>query len=116
MHQHRLCLVVGGVGNGDGLRVMRLRKPCKKAVANLACGLALLVSDLPDWRQMFVQPGYAQACDSEDPESIARALCRFLEHRAEARQMGERGRQRIAAEWNYETQFRPVLEQLSQTT
>jgi hypothetical protein len=27
--------------------------------------------------------------------------------------MGERGRRRIAAEWNYETQFAPVLAHLS---
>jgi hypothetical protein len=28
------------------------------------------------------------------------------------RQMGERGRQRILEEWNYERQFSPVLERL----
>lgn len=81
----------------------------------LSCGLALLVSDLPDWRRMYVQPGYGLACDSDQPESIAEALRWFLAHREEVRQMGERGRQRIAAEWNYETQFRPVLERLNQT-
>jgi glycosyltransferase involved in cell wall biosynthesis len=81
----------------------------------LACGLALLVSDLPDWREMFVQSGYAQVCDSDEPESIARALSWFLEHRVEMRQMGGRGQQRIATDWNYERQFQPVLERLSQT-
>jgi glycosyltransferase involved in cell wall biosynthesis len=75
----------------------------------LACGLALLVADRPDWRTMFVEPGYGLACDPEDAESIAAALQWFLEHPAEMREMGERGRQRIATEWHYERQFAPVL-------
>jgi glycosyltransferase involved in cell wall biosynthesis len=79
----------------------------------LACGLALLVADRPDWRTMFVEPGYGLACDPEDAESIAAALRWFLEHPAEMRAMGERGRQRIAAQWHYERQFAPVLEQLN---
>lgn len=78
----------------------------------LACGLALLVSDLPEWRKMYVEPGYGLACDPEDPESIAKALLWFLEHPAEMRAMGERGRQRILSEWNYEREFLPVLEWL----
>ena len=75
----------------------------------LACGLALLVSDRPDWRAMFVEPGYGLACDPESADSIAAALRWFLEHPAEMREMGERGRQRILSEWNYESQFRSVL-------
>lgn len=78
----------------------------------LAYGLALLVSDLPDWRKMYVEPGYGLACDPADPESIATALRWFLEHPAEMREMGERGRRRIVEEWNYETQFAPVLNHL----
>jgi glycosyltransferase involved in cell wall biosynthesis len=79
----------------------------------LACGLALLVSDLPDWRRMFVDLGYGLACDIDDPKSIATALQWFTDHPHEMRQMGGRGRQRILAEWNYERQFEPVLEILS---
>lgn len=75
----------------------------------LACGLALLVSDLPDWRNMYVTPGYGLACDPNDPESIASALYWFAQHPGEMQAMGERGRQRIVAEWNYEAQFAPVL-------
>ena len=74
----------------------------------LAGGLALLVSDLPEWREMFVKPGYALACDPADPSSIAGALQWFLEHPGEMRAMGEAGRQRIAEEWNYDTQFKRI--------
>lgn len=79
----------------------------------LACGLPVLVSNLPDWRATYVEPGYGLACDPHDPESIAAALRWFLEHPAEMRAMGERGRQRILQEWNYERQFQPVFESLS---
>jgi len=76
----------------------------------LACGLALLVSDLPDWRTLYVDTHLALPVDPEDAGSIATALRQLLERPEELRTMGERGRQRILAEWNYEKQFRPVLE------
>jgi glycosyltransferase involved in cell wall biosynthesis len=75
----------------------------------LACGLGLLISDLPDWRRAYVEPGYGLTCNPEDPSSVAAAVVWFLEHRAETVAMGERGRQRITTEWNYETQFSPAL-------
>ena len=78
----------------------------------LACGLPLLVSQLPDWQEMFVRPGYALACNPEDPQSIAHAINWYLEHLDEMCAMGERGRQRIISEWNYENKFAPILERL----
>ena len=81
----------------------------------LACGIPLLVSELPEWKETFVAPGYALACCSSDAESIARSLRWFMEHPEETRKMGERGRQRILTDWNYETQFQPVLRRLRGT-
>jgi glycosyltransferase involved in cell wall biosynthesis len=74
----------------------------------LASGLPLLVSDLPDWRAEFVQPGYGFPCDPQDADSIAGAVRRFLEDPGLARAMGEMGRRRILDEWNYEACFQPV--------
>lgn len=79
----------------------------------MACGLALLVSDLPDWRKMYVEPGYGLACDPEDPKDIARALRWFIENPEKRDEMGKRARQKVATEWNYEKQFEPVLEYIS---
>lgn len=79
----------------------------------LASGLAVLVPDAPQWRQTYVDPGYGLACDPDDPSSIASALRWLLEHPEERRAMGDRGRQRILDEWNYERQFAPVLERLT---
>ncbi|WP_392534629.1 glycosyltransferase [Nostoc sp. C117] len=78
----------------------------------LASGLPLLVSDLPDWKQMYVDTGYGLACNPDDPESIAASLKWYLEHPAERQKMGDRGRQRIWNEWNYEQQFMQVRDQI----
>lgn len=75
----------------------------------LACGLALLVPDLPDWVETYVKPGYGLACDPNDSKSVARALLWFLEHPAQMREMGEQGRQKILEDWNYERQFHSAL-------
>jgi glycosyltransferase involved in cell wall biosynthesis len=74
----------------------------------LACGLAVIVSDLPDWRELFVEPGYGLAVNPQDPESIAAAVGRLAGDAALRLAMGEAGRQRVLAEWNYETLFLPV--------
>ncbi len=79
----------------------------------LACGLALLVSDLPDWRGLYVDNGHALPVNPEDASTIAAALRWLLEHPTELRTMGERGRQRILSEWNYENQFSPVFKVLN---
>jgi glycosyltransferase involved in cell wall biosynthesis len=74
----------------------------------LACGLAVLVSDLPDWKSMFVEPGFGLSCVPGDAESISAAIRWFFENPEHTRAMGERGKLRVASEWNYETQFAPV--------
>jgi glycosyltransferase involved in cell wall biosynthesis len=79
----------------------------------LACGLAVLVSRLPRWQELFVDTGCGLDCDPSDPDSVAAALQQFCEHPDKLRAMGERGRQRILSEWNYEAQFQPVFQLLS---
>jgi len=39
----------------------------------------------------------------------------FMEHPEESRQMGDRGRQRILTDWNYETQFQKAQEKMTGT-
>ena len=73
----------------------------------LACGLALLISQTSGWEELTP---YGLTCDPADPSSIAEALEYFCEHPAAVRAMGERGRQRILEEWNYERHFHPVVE------
>ncbi len=91
------------------LNLQAMAGASNKPFEYMACGLALLVSDLPDWNEMFVDPpGFARACDPRDPESIASALRWFIENPVKTRNMGERGRKQVLDEWNYETQFEAV--------
>jgi glycosyltransferase involved in cell wall biosynthesis len=83
-----------------------------KAFDYMACGLPVIVSDLPDWREMFVEPGYALECNPANPESIAAVIRRLIENPGLMRAMGESGRLKILADWNYEKVFGPVLEHL----
>lgn len=79
----------------------------------LANGLALMVSDLADWRSLFVDGGFGLACDPKDATSVANAIRWCVEHPQEVRAMGERGRLRIQSDWNYEKQFEPLLRELT---
>lgn len=80
-----------------------------KTFEYMACGLGLLVANRPQWARMFVEPGYARACDPLRRESILEQLRWLASHRTELKQMGDAGRQRIRCEWNYEKAFEPVL-------
>jgi spore maturation protein CgeB len=81
----------------------------------MAAGLALLVSNLPDWKTMFVDPGFGLACTPTDVGSLSTALEWFIDHPEARKAMATRARNKIEAEWNYDTQFRAVLESLEST-
>ena len=74
-----------------------------------SAGVVPLVSDLAEWRATFVEPGYALACDPRNADSIASSLRWAASQRAEVRAIALRGWDRLRADWNYETQFAPVL-------
>ncbi|MCO5167998.1 MAG: glycosyltransferase [Planctomycetes bacterium] len=76
----------------------------------LSQGLPPIVGDDPGWQELVVDPGYGVACDPCSPGSIADTLRGLLGRDLLA--MGERGRQRIVSEWNYDAQFRPVVDLL----
>jgi hypothetical protein len=65
---------------------------------------------------LYVDTGYGRACDPADPNAIAFTLRWFYANYAEAAQMGKRGQEKVAAEWNYETQFSNVLEIMNKKT
>src|SRR5262249_51131919 len=99
--------------DGNDVNLNHMTGASNKPFDYIAAGLALLVSDRPDWRKMFVKPGYARACVPTDPESIAAALGWFLDHPAERRAMGASGRAKIEVEWNYDSAFAPVMSALA---
>jgi glycosyltransferase involved in cell wall biosynthesis len=95
--------------HGSDLNMDHMTGASNKPFDYMAAGLPLLVSDRPDWRDMFAAPGYARACDPIDPDSIVDALLWFLDHPVERRAMGACGRAKIEADWNYDSAYATVL-------
>ena len=79
-----------------------------KVFEYLSRGVPCLVSDLPEWRRIFVDAGVAIPCNPDDVDSILGALEWALANRDDLRRMGAAGRARILDDWNYEIQFTPV--------
>src|SRR5262249_6962552 len=75
----------------------------------MAAGLALFVSHLPDWDRIFVQPGVGLACNPADAGSLSTALHWFIDHPEGRRAMAGRARNKIQADWNYDTVFAPII-------
>jgi spore maturation protein CgeB len=99
--------------NSDDLNMNHMVGASNKPFDYMAAGLALLVSDLPDWTRMFVEPGFAHAADPTSEDSVFAALEWFVNHAHERQEMAARGKARIEAAWNYETVFAPILKMLS---
>ena len=57
--------------------------------------------------------GSRRAAPELTPGSVRRALATLVADPATMRAMGEKGRQRIASDWNYETEFAKVAARLS---
>jgi glycosyltransferase involved in cell wall biosynthesis len=79
----------------------------------LCCGMPVLIPNTVEWQNFFRGSGLTLACEPSSPESIAASVLWFYNHRGEARSMGERGRQKMLQDWNYEAQFEPVVRYLS---
>jgi glycosyltransferase involved in cell wall biosynthesis len=104
--------------NSDDRNLGMMEGASNKPFDYLACGLALVVSRIPEWEAMFVEPqgepgvapGYAYACDPASPGDLAAVFTQLIQDPIRTRAMGEAGRRRVLSEWNYEHQFQPVLE------
>src|SRR5262249_45018728 len=99
--------------DSNDLNLRHMMGASNKAFDYMAAGLALLVSNLPEWVDALVRPGYGRSCDPADSGSIGAQLDWFAENRSECRKMGAQGRAKIESDWNYEKAFTPLLESLA---
>jgi glycosyltransferase involved in cell wall biosynthesis len=97
---------------GKDINLISMIGASNKPFDYLACGIPLIVSDLPDWHKMYVHEGYGLACNPQDEQTIATAIRWYLENPVQMRAMGEQGRQRILSDWNYDKQFKQVGKQI----
>ncbi len=82
----------------------------------LASGCPLIVSDLPDWRTMYVEGGLASSCNPASAQSICDAVNLWLLHPDTYRRAQHDGIKMVAECWNYEAQFEPVMTALRTNT
>jgi glycosyltransferase involved in cell wall biosynthesis len=82
----------------------------------LSQGVPVLVNCEQPWIECFVTSGYGRCCDPANSASIASQLRWFLENPDERTSMGAGGQSRIRSDWNYESQFAPVLSLLESIT
>ncbi len=73
----------------------------------MACGLPLVVSEFPLWREMF--SGCALLVDPRSPKEIARAIDRLLSEAQLRADMGERSRKLVAEEYSWEAEGKVLL-------
>ena len=78
----------------------------------MAAGLVPLVNDSPDWKETFVDTGHAIACDPNNSGSIQNALSELLTDPKQRRIMGARNRRKILDDWNYDTAFAPIINEM----
>jgi glycosyltransferase involved in cell wall biosynthesis len=71
---------------------------------SMAYGIPVLTANFPYWREIVERIGCGLTVDPEDPRDIARAVTFLLTHPAEAHAMGQRGRQAVVEQMNWETE------------
>jgi glycosyltransferase involved in cell wall biosynthesis len=93
----------------EDINMQHMAGASNKAFDYMAAGMALIVSELPEWRQLFVDNEFGKACDPRSVDSVELALRWYLENPSKRREMAQAGRRKIETEWNYETAFAPIL-------
>ncbi len=75
----------------------------------MSTGLPIIASDFPIWRQIIDGAGCGLLVDQKNPKIIAEAMRWILEHPAEAKAMGQRGRQAMERIYNWDTEAIKII-------
>jgi glycosyltransferase involved in cell wall biosynthesis len=75
----------------------------------MACRLPVVASDFPAWRPYVSGLGAGLQVDATSPAAIADAMAWLLDHPAERREMGRRGREAVEREFCWELEGRKLL-------
>jgi glycosyltransferase involved in cell wall biosynthesis len=68
----------------------------------LAAGVPVVTSDFPNWKELVNEVGCGITVSPTDPRAIADAVAYLLSHPDEAEEMGRRGYEMAAKEFNWE--------------
>lgn len=95
--------------DSDDVNMRHMTGASNKPFDYLACGLNLIVSDLPDWIDFYVKPGFAVSCNPENEKSISQAFCQISDKQSGDNQKNSEVNNCLVSKWNYEKQFENVL-------
>jgi glycosyltransferase involved in cell wall biosynthesis len=76
----------------------------------MAAGLPVVASDFPQVREVVEGAGAGVVVDTADPRSIADGIRFVMADREEAGRMGERGRNAVLDQFNWDTATRSLLD------
>jgi glycosyltransferase involved in cell wall biosynthesis len=68
----------------------------------MACGVPLIASDFPLWREIIYDQGCGLVVNPLDVQEIANAIIYLVQNRAEAEKMGRKGIELVRTKYNWE--------------
>lgn len=114
LEQAAKCHVGLAMLNRDGdLNMKHMVGASNKPFDYLSQGLAIIVSNDPEWKSFYVGRGCAIACDPNSARDLENVLRYIFKNQNEIIRLGENGRQLCLERWNYERQFEPIAELLN---
>lgn len=84
-----------------------------KIFESMEQGLPVLLSDVPLYRHIVEKYGCGLCVDPNDSKAIAEAIKYLVDNKEEAYEMGQRGREAVLKEYNWQKQAEKYLETVS---
>ncbi len=76
----------------------------------MSAGIPVIASDFPLWREIIDNVGCGLLADPLNPSAIADAISQVLENPAEARAMGQRGREAVEQTYNWDVESAKLIQ------
>jgi glycosyltransferase involved in cell wall biosynthesis len=76
----------------------------------MTAGLPIIASNFPLWEKIVEKNNLGITVNPLNPREIARAIEYLIEHREEAKKMGENGREAVLEKYNWENESKKLLE------
>lgn len=82
---------------------------CVKMFEYMACGMAVVSSDIPLWRDTVEEAGCGLCVDPKDIDAVTSAVRYLADHPDEAKKMGENGRRWAEKKYNWSREEEKLL-------